>query len=379
MQQWKEVKFKNFIELQRGFDLPTNDFVEGEYPVVGSTSILGYHNKYKNKGEGVVTGRSGSLGVVQYIKSDFWAHNTALFVKDFKGNHKKFVYYFLQTLKLEHFNSGAGVPTLNRNDLENLKLTLPPLPTQTRIAAILSAYDDLIENNLRRIQLLEQTAQQLYKEWFVRLRFPNYENTPFENGLPKGWEVRKIGDSFEILGGGTPDTENRSYWENGTINWFSPTDITNGQGIFLESSKNQITQSGLKNSSARLFPPLCVMMTSRATIGEVGINTTQACTNQGFIVCIPNQNIAYPFIYFWIKQNKDFIISLSTGATFGEMTKSTFKKLQILLPNQEVMDNFDKIIIPLFNQIKNLQAQNQSLRQTRDRLLPRLMSGALVV
>jgi type I restriction enzyme, S subunit len=223
-------------------------------------------------------------------------------------------------------------------------------------------------------------AAGIYKEWFVRMRI-NGEDLPKnkETGLPIGWEVRKIGEVLDITGGGTPSTEVTEYWENGEINWYSPTDITSSDSIFLNNSKSKITEKGLKNSSARLFPPYSVMITSRATIGEVGINTTEACTNQGFIVCFPNKILSFPYLYFWVKQNKDYMNTLATGATFGEVSKTTFKKMEIIVPSISVMDNFNKIIIPLFTQIKPLQEQTAHLRQIRDRLLPRLMSGDLGV
>lgn len=171
---FNNTTFNNFVTLQRGFNLPKQDRKLGAFPVVASTSVQDYHTEYKVKPPGVITGRSGSLGSVQYLEVPFWPLNTTLWVKDFKGNDPKFVFYFLQTLGLHRYNSGAGVPTLNRNHLDGLEVAVPPLPTQRKIAAILSAYDDLIENNLRRIKILEEMAQNLYREWFVKFRFPGH-------------------------------------------------------------------------------------------------------------------------------------------------------------------------------------------------------------
>ena len=146
---WREDIFDAFVRLNRGFDLPEAKLVPGPFPVVASTSITAYHRESQVKGPGVVTGRSGSLGSVQYIYGDYWPLNTALYVKDFKGNYPRFAYYFLQLMRLENFNSGSGVPTLNQNHLHKLKIRIPPVKIQKKIAAILSAYDDLIENNRR--------------------------------------------------------------------------------------------------------------------------------------------------------------------------------------------------------------------------------------
>ena len=163
-----KVRFDQFIKLQRGFDLPESEIVSGPYPVVTSTSINGYHDTCKVSPPVVVTGRSGSLGVVQYIDEECWPLNTTLYVKDYKGNYPKYVYYYLKTLHLERFNAGAGVPTLNQNHLHSLKIQIHDLEQQRVIGDLLYNYDDLIENNLARISLLEKMASDLHKEWFIR-------------------------------------------------------------------------------------------------------------------------------------------------------------------------------------------------------------------
>lgn len=190
----EKIRFDDFIKLNRGFDLPDSQIEEGTYPVVASTNIKAFHSTYKVNGPMVVTGRSGSLGAVQYIEGKCWPLNTTLYVKDFKGNDPRYVYYFLKTMHLEQYNAGAGVPTLNQNHLHSLKINVHEKESQRRIASILSAYDNLIENNNKRIRLLEQMAENLYKEWFVRFRFPGHEKVEMENGLPKGWKKGKLRD-----------------------------------------------------------------------------------------------------------------------------------------------------------------------------------------
>ena len=198
----KKIKFDDFVRLNRGFDLPDSQIVEGIYPVVASTNIKAYHNQYKIEPPVVVTGRSGSLGQVQYIDQKCWPLNTALYSKDFKGNHPKYVYYYLQMMHLEQYNAGAGVPTLNQNHLHNLKILVHSIDEQKKIASILSAYDSQIENNQKRIKLLEQMAENLYKEWFVRFRFPGYESEVFEAGMPKGWRMERMVGVAKISAGG---------------------------------------------------------------------------------------------------------------------------------------------------------------------------------
>ena len=271
------------------------------------------------------------------------------------------------------------------------KLQLHPFDQQRRIAAILSAYDDLIENNLARIRLLESTAEEIYREWFVRLRFPGWQTATFHNAegevvphgtegaLPEGWERVKVVDAFEITGGGTPSTTEKGYWHEGDIDWYSPTDITASKSIFMFGSKSKITQKGLSKSSAKLFPANCVMMTSRATIGAIGINATEACTNQGFITCIPNNKFPYQYIFEWIKSNAQLIDAFAYGSTFKEINKGDFRNFRIVKVDFSLMKVYVESVKSLFTQIKTLQQKNTLLAQTRDLLLPRLMSGRLDV
>jgi type I restriction enzyme S subunit len=267
--------------------------------------------------------------------------------------------------------------------LKDLEIPLPPLPFQRRIASILSAYDDLIENNQRRIKILEDMARALYREWFVEFRFPGHESVPLVDSplgkVPEGWEIRTVKETFEILGGGTPSKKVPEYWDNGTINWYTPTDLTSSNSMFMDRSGMQITQLGLNKSSAKLFPPFSVMMTSRATLGVISINTSKASTNQGFITCLPNHTFPLYTLYHWLKENVDVFIGLGSGATFKEITKGVFKDIKILVPHASLVCTFEDRVGAIAEQALVLQRKNQNLRRTRDLLLPRLLSGQLDV
>lgn len=258
-------------------------------------------------------------------------------------------------------------------------LEIPLLPIQKKIADILSAYDDLIENNQRRIALLEKMAEEIYREWFVRLRFPGHGKGKVIKGVPEGWKLVKLENAFDFTGGGTPTKEVSRYWDGGDVNWFTPSDITGANGIFLEQSGEQCTEEGFNSSSAKMFPAYSVMLTSRATIGAVGVNLTPACTNQGFITCIPNAQYPLPYLYHWIKLAKPYFELLSGGATFAELTKGTFRKIEILTPPEKLVEQFDELESPIFKAIEMYQRQNTKLIATRDLLLPRLISGKLSV
>ncbi len=293
----------------------------------------------------------------------------------------KFLYYTFHAHLhyLIEMAGGTAQKNLLLGDLRRFKCIIPDLTVQRKIAAILSAYDELIENNQRRIALLEKMAEEIYREWFVRLRFPGHEKVKKVKGVPDGWELVKLERAFNFTGGGTPSKGVERFWNGGDVNWFTPSDITGADGIFLEKSGDQCTEEGFNNSSAKMFPAYSVMLTSRATIGAIGINTTPACTNQGFITCIPNERYPLPYLYHWLKLGKPHFELLAGGATFAELTKGTFKRIEIFTPPEPIVTEFARIESPLFKNIEALLQANRKLVETRNKLLPRLISGKLSV
>ncbi len=243
--------------------------------------------------------------------------------------------------------------------------------------------DDLIDDNERRIEILEEMARLLYREWFVHFRFPGHEDVQLVDSdlgpIPEGWEVPRVSEVLETVGGGTPAKAEEAYWADGTLPWFTPTDLTRAGAAAAFDSASTITERGLKKSSAKLFPAGSVMMTSRATIGTISIAATSATTNQGFITCVPSERLTSNYIYFWLHANVDLFLSLAGGATFKELRKSTLRELPILVPRQRDMDSFEDSVEPMMSLVKNLLQQNRILLEARDLLLPRLVSGELDV
>lgn len=282
--------------------------------------------------------------------------------------------------------SMSGASGRQRADAAVVSETLvpaPPLETQQRIAAILGAYDDLIEVNRRRVAVLEEMARALFEEWFVRFRFPGHEGVPIidtpDGPLPEGWELPSIEEAFDILGGGTPSKKVEEYWTEGTVDWYTPSDLTGSSSLFMDRSSLRITEAGLAKSSAKLFPADSIMMTSRATLGVISICTGPASTNQGFITCLPNERLPRTYLYYWLSQNVPVFIAHATGATFKEITKGVFKKLKVCVPDLEVTSQFEEYARPLHDMILALERSNRSLAASRDLLLPRLISGQLSV
>jgi type I restriction enzyme S subunit len=379
MAEWQVMPLGDALTFQRGFDITKEEQCEGPYPVISSSGPKTTHSQFKVRGPGVIIGRKGSLGTVFYSDGNYWPHDTTLWVKDFHGNHPKFAYYFLQTMGFERLDAGASNPSLNRNHIHTIPVLWPSLPTQQRIAGILSAYDELIENSQRRIRILETMARTLYREWFVHFRFPGHEGSRRVSSplgeVPAGWEVKSVADSFEISGGGTPSRKESDYWEGGTIQWFSPSDLTGAGTMFMDDSSDHITERGLAESSARLFPACSVMLTSRATIGVIAINTHEACTNQGFITCIPNERVPLYFLFHWVTENVPTFQRMASGATFKEISRGVFKTMEFIQPPRKLVRRFEDFITPMAEQILTHQRQIQNLHRTRDLLLPRLLSG----
>jgi type I restriction enzyme, S subunit len=274
---------------------------------------------------------------------------------------------------------GVTVEHIKVGDALNLPIPTPPIEIQRRIGDVLSSYDTLIENNRRRIALLEEAARLLYQEWFVRLRFPGFETVRVVGGVPEGWEVKKISEVSATVGGGTPSTTVPAYWENGDVVWFVPKDLSNNDSFVLLDSEKKITVQGLKESSAKLLPSETILMTSRASLGYFGLFEGQATTNQGFISIIPNSLHTQMYLLYNLHSRKAEIESKAGGTTFKEINKSTFRNMDIVLPTETLLQQFQDFAYDVFKQVRIIKKQNQKLQQARDLLLPRLMRGELTV
>ena len=276
--------------------------------------------------------------------------------------------------------TGATARHVNMRDIRRLKLgSLPTLPTQRKLGQIIAAYDDLIENNRRRIALLEEAARMLYREWFVHFRFPGHDHTKVIDGLPVGWERRTFDDVCDAVGGGTPKTSKPKYWYDGDIPWYTPTDITRNSCLALLDSATKITEAGLRGSSAKILPAGTVLMTSRASVGFFGIIEAPSCTNQGFISVVPHDARARMYLLHNLMHRVEEVRSHAGGATYKEISKGKFKALPIVLPEGMLLREFEEQASTLHAQVRSLHMSIQKLAEARDLLLPRLMNGEIAV
>jgi len=375
---WRSCRLGDVLTLKRGHDLPEHSRQDGDVPVVSSSGITGRHKEAKAAAPGVVTGRYGTIGEVFYLEEDYWPLNTALYVIDFKGNDPRFSAYFLRNILKGYQSEKAAVPGVDRNVLHEIKVRAPSHSLQLRIAYILSTYDNLIENNRRRIALLEESARLLYREWFVRLRFPGYEHTPIMDGVPQGWDRKSISDFFDTSSGGTPNRTNPDFYA-GDINWVKTQELNDD---FIFETMEKITEAAVKKSAAKLFPAntVLVSMYGGTNIGRTGILATPSTTNQACCALLPlDERAHFIFTALYFREQREKLIGLGQGAAQTNISQQVVRALPITLPSRGLMTTFVEILLPVFEQTKTLQLQNQKLRAARNLLLPRLMGGELAV
>ena len=307
MERTKIVKLGDVLNFKRGHDLPKIKMQDGKIPVAGSNGIIGYHNEETPIHPCITIGRSGNVGT-PYIYDKCWAHNTVLYVDDFKGNDPKYLYYLLKTIPLSSFGGGSAVPTLNRNHIHPIEIKyFENIKTQKKIASFLSSLDDKIELNRRINENLEQQAQALFKSWFV-----DFE--PFKDGkfvdselgmIPEGWRVGTLEEIGQIIGGGTPSKANSSFYCENGIPWITPKDLSINKSKYISRGENDITEIGYRNSSAKKIPAGSVLFSSRAPIGYIAIANNEVTTNQGFKSVIPTK-AGTCFIYLFLQLYKKY-------------------------------------------------------------------------
>lgn len=292
----------------------------------------------------------------------------------------KFLYYVLSDNNFFNYatltSKGTKMPRGTKRAI--LKYWIPnlSLATQQIIASILSAYDSQIENNQKRIKLLELMAENLYKEWFVRFRFPGYENAEFEGGVPKGWTVDVLGNLFETSSGGTPSRKEPKYFENGTIGWVKTGELLDS---FIVETEEKITEDAVKHSAAKMIPVGSLLCSMYAGVGKLGITTTPLTCSQATCVFNPKAGVSNRYLFYYLKLNKKYLENISFGAAQQNISQEIIKKIKMIVPPRDFIQSFDRRIEPLWKDILIIMNQNRYLTTQRDLLLPRLMSGKLSI
>jgi len=368
-EEWYNTTLGSLVTFQRGHDLTFENKVEGPYPIVSSSGILGYHNEYKIKGPGVTVGRSGnSLGKAFFVSENYWPHNTILYVKKFHNVNPKFLYYLLKNLNLKEYNSGSAVPTLNRNYIHPIPVIVPKkLEEQKAISRVLSDLDDKIDLNHQMNSTLEQIAQTLFKHWFIDFEFPDENGNPYKSSggrmedselgeIPEGWNVKKVDEILELAYGKALKEDVRIpgsipvYGSNGQVGWHNEK-LVDGPGIVVGRKGNPGTVTWVH---AHFYP----------------IDTTFYVVPKG-----PVKSLYY-LLYALKKQD---LPSLAADSAVPGLNRNMVYMNKMIVPETDVLDLFNIYLNNIYQKIQMNEEQSRVLGSIRDYLLPKLMSGKIRV
>lgn len=297
------------------------------------------------------------------------------------------------------FRSGSAIPRVVLKDFRRAPVWLPPLGEQRAIADILGTLDDKVELNRRMSETLETMAQALFRSWFVDFNpvrakverrdpglpedlaglFPDRLVDSELGEIPDGWQVKPIGELAEVVGGSTPTTEQRGYWEGGTHHWATPKDLSSLTVPVLLGSARKITDSGLAQISSGLLPRGTVLLSSRAPIGYLAIAEVPVAINQGFIAMKARPGVSNLFLLRWTRAFHEQILARANGSTFLEVSKANFRPILTVWPGAAIMEAFDRLSRPLYRRVAENERECMTLSELRDSLLPKLVSGELRV
>lgn len=407
MSEWREVKLEaviKFVDGDRGKNYPKqNEYLNKGYCVFLNTSNItkdgfnfkkvNYIDENKDKilrngrldyGDLILTTR-GTIGNVALYQTGMYypmrINSSMLILKVNESISNNYLYYVFKTDSMKEymtlFSSGSAQPQLPVKDLKKIKFKIPEMKYQEKVANVLSTYDELIENNNRRIEVLEQTAEEIYKEWFVRMRFPGYENTKFVKGIPEGWEVKRVKDLGEVVTGKTPSTKVTEYYGEEVM--FVKTPDMHGN-IFTSQTESNLSEAGSNSQDNKLLPQDSIMVSCIGTGGVVSINMFPAHTNQQINSIILEDTNIREWAFLTLKPMKQTIeLFGATGATMTNLSKGKFEGLKLLYPSDVLLNKFNNITKPMFEELKSIILTNENLKKQRDLLLPRLMNGSIKV
>lgn len=393
--QWKKETWGDLVTLEYGKGIRDYGRASGKYRVYGSNGPIGWHSEPLTNGPGVILGRKGAYRGVHYSNEDFFVIDTAYYVLPRKPTDMRWLYYAMLHHKVGEINDGSPIPSTTRSAVYKSGLSIPPLEEQASISKILSCIDDKIEAMRAQNESLDKLARLFFKDWFIDFgptRAKMAGRAPYlapeawslfpseldDAGQPAGWSQTSIGDEIEIAGGSTPSTIVPDYW-GGEIAWATPKDLSPLTAPVLLGTERRITAAGLTQIGSGLLPAGTVLLSSRAPIGYLAIAQIPCAINQGFIAMRCNKRVSKHFAWLWTNAHMDTIKQKANGSTFQEISKSSFRTIPILLPTDALLAAFEDVIAPLFDQIVSNERESRDLAETRDFLLPKLMSGELRV
>jgi len=395
MHNWRETTWGDEVILEYGKGIRGYSKEQGGYRVFGSNGPIGWTDKALAKGPGVILGRKGAYRGVHYSHEDFFVIDTAYYVKPLGKLDMRWLFYAVTYSKLGEIDDGSPIPSTTRAAVYVRDLSVPPHNEQKAIASILGAFDDKIDCNRRMNETLEAMARAMFKDWFVDFgptRAKMEGRAPYlapeiwslfpdrldDEGKPEGWNHASLSHFFTILGGGTPKTTEQKYW-GGRILWFSVVDAPTGGDVYVIQTEKHITPQGLEGSSAQLVPAGTTIISARGTVGKLAMAAQEMTFNQSCYGLRRVPPVGDVFVYMAAKHMVSKLRQMSHGAVFSTITRQTFEAISLPAPQPQLLETFEDTASPFFDQIKANVLQSLSLAQTRDLLLPKLMSGEIRV
>jgi len=369
----KEAYCEKGVSLIRSQNVLDFEFLENGLAHINFEQAQRLNNVEVQKGDILLNITGDSVARACMMEDVFLPARVNQHVAIVRGEKNKvlnsYLLYYLQLIKeklLQLASAGATRNALTKGMIEQLELDLPILSVQEKIVSVLDLIQKKIVLNRRINDNLEQQAHAFFQALFI------------DNADPE-WAIGTISDLGKVVGGSTPSKSKPEYYTETGIAWITPKDLSINKSKFISHGENDITELGLKNSSATLMPEGTVLFSSRAPIGYIAIATGEATTNQGFKSIVPKPEIGTAFVYYFLKHNLPIIEGMASGSTFKEVSGSTMKGVPAVIPDAETLARFNDFCAPIFAQQKMLEEQNQSLSALRDNLLPRLMSGEIDV
>lgn len=365
---WSLKTIEQIGPLQRGFDLPSREIKPGSIPIVYSNGVDGLHCVARAQGPGVITGRSGTLGKVHFVESDYWPHNTSLWVTRFNGSDPLFVFYLYESIGFDRFASGSGVPTLNRNDAHRYVVSTPDdINEQRAIATALSDADALVAGLERLIAKKRDIKQAAMQQLLTgQTRLP---------GFIGEWKTLCVGEFTDCTAGGTPSTAIAHYW-NGAIPWMSSGELNKKM---VHEVDGRITDAGLANSSTKVIPAKCVLIGLAGqgkTRGTVAINHVELCTNQSIAAIFPNSSFVPEYLYYNLDSRYDELRELSAGdGGRGGLNLRIIRSIAVPFPSIEEQTAIATVLSDMDAELSALEARLAKTRAIKQGMMQELLTG----
>ncbi|WP_416458248.1 restriction endonuclease subunit S [Streptococcus thermophilus] len=385
----KEFKLRELLKIYNGTKY--DHLNKGDIPLYGSGGLLSHVNEALYSGEAILLPRKGTLSNIMYVNESFWTVDTMYYaVVNDKLADAFYLYSYLSQLDLSNLDSGSTLPSMTKSAYESIIVKLPDLKIQKVVANFLCNIRKKMEINNQINLELEAMAKTLYDYWFVQFDFPDQNGKPYKSSggkmvynpelkreIPEGWGVEKVEDIAQTGSGGTPKSTNVSYYSNGEIPWINSGEL---EQTVITSTSNFITEEGLNNSSAKLFPSGTILVAMYgATAGKVSFLTFEASTNQAICAIMLNDIRMRYYLKNVIEDLYQYLVKLSTGSARDNLSQDMIKNIKVVIPSNDILDRYYDFSNNIIKEITKKQQENEQLTQLRDWLLPMLMNGQVKV